>query len=170
MSFESVRSVLCGEAQPSFWHFICAPICCVIVGNVPRVPWGLDDGVKAGNTLNTHTCTQLIGIPFSFVPQYQLSPLKPFPPPPAPSLSHPKSDSLAQCEVSIHYQLVASLPFKEKLSGGSSWQAGLVVPHQVLTHKPTVVSRVQSGIQQEGIILWTGHKPKSVRWTNKLSQ
>ena len=76
-------------------------------------------------------------------------------PPPCP---HLESDSLARDDESVHGQLVASLPFKEELSGGSVGQAGLVVPHQVLAHKPTVVPRMQSGVQQEGVILRTdGH-------------
>lgn len=74
---------------------------------------------------------------------------------PFPPLPHQKSDSPAGCDISIHHQLVASLPLEEEPSGGSVWQTGLVVSHQVPAHKPTMVPRVQSGIQQEGIILRT---------------
>lgn len=72
---------------------------------------------------------------------------------PLPPLPHQKLDSPVCCNISTHYHLVASLPLEEEQFGGSVWQAGLVVPHQVPTHKPTVVPRMQSGIQQEGVIL-----------------
>lgn len=82
------------------------------------------------------------------------SPLIPFPPYP-PFHPHQKLYPLAFCNIIAHHQLVASLPFKEELSGGAVGHAGLVVPHQIPTHELTVVSRMQRGIQQEGVVLRT---------------
>lgn len=76
---------------------------------------------------------------------------------------HLKSDPPARCDVPVHHQLVPSLPLEEEPLGGSIWQAGLVVPHQVPAYKPTVVPRVQSSVQQEGVILWTEkHKMQKI--------
>lgn len=75
-------------------------------------------------------------------------PSRPLPPHP-----HQKSDSPAREDAPIQDKLVASLPLEEEPSGGSVWQAGFVVPHQVPAHKLTMVSRMQSSVQQEGVIL-----------------
>lgn len=144
MSHNLVCSVIFGEAEPSLWYFIRAPVVCVVVGKMPRVHRSLDNGVIAGNILNTQTHAQLIDM----LPS--LTHFLPLPP-----LPHQKLDSPVCCNMSTHYHLVASLPLEEEQFGGSVWQAGLVVPHQVPTHKPTVVPRMQSGIQQEGVILRT---------------
>jgi len=72
-------SVLC-EAEPALRYFIGAPVLCVVVGNVPRVRWRLDNGVVAGNTLNTHTHSWLECF-FHSVPIKFLS-LSSLPPPP----------------------------------------------------------------------------------------
>lgn len=65
---------------------------------------------------------------------------------------HLKPDPPAWCNVSIHHHLMAPLPFEEEPPCDSIWQTGLVVPHQVPAHKATVVPRMQSAIQQEGVI------------------
>lgn len=49
--------------------------------------------------------------------------------------------------------LVAALPLEEEAPGPPVRHAGLVVPHEVPAHKVTVVTRVQSGVQQERVIL-----------------
>lgn len=36
-AYECVRSVLFGEAEPSLWYFIGAPVVCVVIWKVPRV-------------------------------------------------------------------------------------------------------------------------------------
>lgn len=142
MSHNFVCSAVFGEAEPSLWYFIGAPVICIIVGKVPRVHRSLDNGVIAGNILNTHINTQLIYMLPSLTHSL-----------PLPPLPHQKLDFPVAWNITTHYHLVASLPFEEEPFGGSVWQAGLVVSHQVPTHKPTVVPRMQSGIQQEGVIL-----------------
>lgn len=77
------------------------------------------------------------------------------------SISHQESDPPGSRDRSIHNHLMASLPLEEELSGGSVRQAGLVVPHQVSAHKPTMVPRVQRGIKEEGVVL------RSERQTSK---
>lgn len=74
-------------------------------------------------------------------------------PPLLNSVSHQESDPPGSRDTSIHNHLVASLPLEEELPGGSVRQAGLVVPHQVSAHKPTVVPRVQRSVEEEGVIL-----------------
>lgn len=49
--FKKNYSVFFGETQPPLWHFICASVPGVIIGNMPGISCGLDNGVKAGNTL-----------------------------------------------------------------------------------------------------------------------
>lgn len=77
----------------------------------------------------------------------------------SPCYSHLESYSLSR-GVAAQHQLVASLPLEEEASGGTIWQAGLVVPHQVPANKVAVVPRVQCGIQQERVIFRTDKQPE----------
>lgn len=63
-----------------------------------------------------------------------------------PYYAYLKSDFPVCYSVSVNHQLVSSLPLEKEPLCGSIWQTGLVVPHQVPAHKPTMVPRMQSGI------------------------
>lgn len=64
---------------------------------------------------------------------------------------------------------MTSLPFEEEQSGGSVRQAGLVVPHQVPAHELTVVPRMQSGVQQEGVVLRADRRTDEKVWDNLVT-
>lgn len=59
---------------------------------------------------------------------------------------------------------MAPLPLEEEPPSYPIWQAGFVVPHQVPAHEPTMVPRMQSGIQQERVVLGSNRETEGVRY------
>lgn len=74
--------------------------------------------------------------------------------------AHLKANPFPWGEV-VEHKLMSSLPLEEQASCGAVRETRLVIPHQVPTHKVTVVPRMQCSVEQERVIFRAEIKTES---------